>query len=424
MTVEVGREVTHADIGSVPPGTEVSDHYSRTGIVLDNGYVATSDGASFPLYSLCGWRYTRIGVEPDLDLNVDTFRQRAYTVCTGSARQHGVSLDPVFRALERIGASDARPPLGVGMHVHFNDNPLRERIDRKRGVILGHGNPNHWKGYGEWDSRFSNRSLGGVHRSARSLTMQVLAMDDPETEVYLRPATDEDRAEIARLRGVMWEIGVRAKRANSWCAAYETSVALLGVGPSSVTQITAQQDELAAFEREAALHPRDNVRLIRDWTEVDAFPAGAVFEYCGGSPSSDDGARSPLYTETQWNWMRRIDGWRYSTRNFIGPNGGHHGGLARVLWDGSSPMNIPIYRDLMPHLPVGTVLGHGVSRYTKEDTSDRPWANGTARAGDVDFFGGASTTTTWTITALPDRWEYGARCSNAEGTPTRRDDLF
>ena len=420
MTVRQGQTVEQDHIGQVPPGTVLSDNYSRKGVMLDNGYVVEVGGTGqWPLYSLRGWCIESVPeVTPQPRLNIEAFKQRVRTVCYGAALQHGVAIGPVFTALGRIGANDASPPLGVGMHVHLSDSDLYTRIGRKGGVTLGHGDPNFWDSYAEFDYRSERARMGGVRQ--RSWTLEVLTMDRPDTEAYLRPPTEEDEREIARLRGVIWQIGVRAKAEQRWCEAFETALAVLGISSNAVTQVTAEQPEIAGDERFS--HPVDERPIIRDWAEVRAYPDGAVFEYFGGSPSADEGRRAPNYeADTQWNWMRRSRTGRFDTRNFIGPNGGQHGGPARVLWDGEGPMRIPIYRSLMRHLPVGTRLStHSGTYYEKMAHGDAGWrSNGRidmSATRDRDFFGGAQQTSdSWWISALPDRWEYGANCSNRDG---------
>lgn len=429
MTIQLRAELQLADIGQVVPGTTLEDQYGRKATVLDNGYATLHEGgASYPLYNMRNWRYSHIPDRPLPRYTIDVFKQMARTVCHGFAIQHGVAIQPVLTALERIGASDGNPPLGVGMYVHYSDGDLRARLGRKRGVVYGHGNPNQWEAYGEFrDMDGSRPTMGGV--TYFSSNMRVMAMDDPDTDRWLREPTEEDDAEVARMRGVMWEIGVRAKRANSWCEAYETAMSVLGITSHTPTEVTARQPEVAGLGHpDAVTKPVDNLPTVHSANDVDQYPVGAVFEYVG---QPQDLTRSPDYTDpnTQWCWHIRTDrdGGMEQTENFIGPNGGRWGGDRRVLWNGEGQMSIPIYRDLMPHLPVGTVVSHrsgGTYFYKKvvHSPGDMEWATcdaggtnaGTASARNEGFIDGRGNSP-WVICMLPGTRRHGANNAHPAG---------
>lgn len=427
MTIAIRQELQLADIGKVVPGTILEDGYARKVTVLDNGFAVMQEGgASYPLWNLRGWRYTHIpedGVMPRY--TIDVFKQMARTVCHGFAVAHGVAIQPVLTALDRIGANDASPPLGVGMYVHYSDRDLRARVGRKRGVIYGHGNPNQWEAYGEFrDLDGSRPTMGGVAYYSQS--MRVMAMDDPDTDAWLREPTEQDDAEVARMRGVMWEIGVRAKRANSWCEAYETAMSVLGITSATPTAVTATQPEVADTIREEGLKPVDNLPVVRSDAEAERYPAGAIFEYNG---LSRDLTRSPDYSGANgsWCWQRRTSGnGMEGSVNLFGPNGGRYGGDRRVLYGGVGEMSIPLYRDLIPHLPIGTRVSSGGAHYVKVsnvvgDTNrwrsligGQPTGMGT---NDEGFFGRQRNDTTWRITRLPDTTQHGANNEYPEGRP-------
>jgi hypothetical protein len=430
MTIELRAELAMADLGRVPPGAVLEDGYSRKVTVLDNGYAVMQDGgASYPLYSLRGWRFTSLPEEAVLPrYNIEVFKQMARTVCFGFAHAHGVAREPVLRALDRIGANDERPPLGVGMYVHYSDTDLRSRILRKGGVLLGHGNPNQWEAYGEFrDLDGSRPTMGGV--SYYSQCMRVLAMNTPDTEQWLRPPNEEDDAEVARMRGVMWEIGVRAKRANSWCEAYETAMSVLGITSASVTEVTAREPEVAELGHiDAVVKPVDDLPTVSNDTQAEEYPVGAIFEY-PGAPM--DLTRSPDYTDrnTSWCWQRRTQGHGMEgSVNLIGPNGGRYGGDRRVLYDGRGEMLIPVYRDLLPHLPIGTLVRTRAGDYwwkkVRHTPGDNEWARsnregrvtGTAEVRN-DGFTNRNGDSSWFVGHLPDTTQHGANNTYPDGRP-------
>jgi hypothetical protein len=426
MTIQLRAELQLADIGQVVPGTILEDQYGRKATVLDNGYATLHEGgASYPLYNMRNWRYSHIPDRPLPRYTIDVFKQMARTVCYGFAVQHGVAIQPVLGALERIGASDGNPPLGVGMYVHYSDRGLRTRLGHKRGVILGHGDPNQWEAYGEFrDMDGSPPMMGGV--TYFSSNMRVMAMDDPDTDGWLREPTEEDDAEVARMRGVMWEIGVRAKRANSWCEAYEAAMSVLGITSHTPTEVTARQPEVADLpDPEQVTKPVDNLPVVRTNRQAEEYPVGAIFEYPG---QPEDLTRSPDYRSrhnTSWCWQRRVDGHGMNgTVNLIGPNGGRYGGDRRVLFDGRGQMAIPVYRDLMPHLPIGTVLEHSGYSWTKvihNPGGGGEWANtsnGRREASATnDGFLNRDGFSPWVITALPATTQHGANNTYPDGRP-------
>lgn len=403
-----GTRLDRSNFIHLTPGTVITDGYDDSKVlVLDNGYGYRIDrhrGALYPLYSLAGWQVVTVGDWEPAKENVTTFLQHLRTVGIGSAIENSVRVGPVRAALHSIGATIDTPPLGVGMFVHLADNDLMDRLRGMRDVVLGIGeDPNRWEGFCEVPlARIDNGQLpvvGGVKNSAR--TMRVVSMANPETEVYLRPPTDEDREEIARLRGRIWQVGMEAKTNERWCTAFENAIGILGISEEAVTQVTAQAPAPTPVAVE------DNVPIIgSDEEETEVYPVGAVFEYNGGQRTRPDTYRS------DWNWTRRVAGFRFNTRHYIGANGGHYGGRnRRVLWDGRGQMAIEFTRSLMPHLPEGTRIASADSlNGTFYEKMGEHWRlNGQVGAYgcvDRDFFADRTThpavVSPWRIIHLPD----------------------
>jgi hypothetical protein len=391
-----GTRVTRENFIHIPPGSILA-HGTTKLIVLGHGYAArVGTTGVYPLFSCTHYSIEEVrdwGPEPE---NVTTFKQRARTVCIGSGNDSSVAIGPIIRALGQIGIPDTLPPLGVGMFFHVGDPDLRRALSHKRGVVYGYGDPNHWEGYAEVDLGTERAIKGGLQGMPR--TVRVLTMDNPDTDQYLIPPTEEDAAEIARLRGQIWVIGQQAKSANRWCESYEQAVGTLGVSSALAHTVTGAP-------RPEGEGP-DGVPVVEPGDDCAAYPLGAVFEFNGGG---DDRTARPDYSDpgNNWNWTRRVQGERWPTMHFMGPNGGHHGGRRRVLWDGTGQMYIPITRPLLDHLPVGTMLGYrgSTSRYIKE-AEDR-WVQGGSPACSNDFFTTAQIrngerSTVWHVMGLPD----------------------
>lgn len=387
-----GNTINGRNFVDVPPGSILNDGRDRNSItVLDNGYAVRNDGQGvYPLFSLTGWRVATLGTLPVLTQNTETFLQRARTVCIGAANQNGVSVGPVRVALDRIGANEESPPLGIGMWLHSNDMELRRRL-ASAGAIFGHGDPNHWETYLQTRAGDpTHREMGGV--VAVSHALRVLHLPNPETEKYLTPPDEAEVAEIARLRGQMWIVGERAKRANRWCGAFEIAVGTLGVNAQSVTVVSGVTPQQGR-----------TMPIITTDDEAAEFPVGAVFEFASGS------THRPDYNDDNWNWTRRAADFRFSTRHYIGPNGGHWGGTRRVLWDGREDMRIPISLSLMAHLPVGTRVSNSTNDYHYYKNAPNRWGTRPNEGGSVvdsGFFGGAelsedTESEMWFVSALP-----------------------
>lgn len=425
MTIAEGQRPGEEDYARLPLGTVLHDGYGREATLVDTGFTINTDGGVWAPFALRSWQIRKVGDWTPTPMNLATFKQRAHTTCYGSALQHGVPVAPVREALRQIGTIET-PPLGVGMYVHSSDTALRERLTRKHNLVLGYGNPNQWESYAEFNGWGGRARIGGQRLFC--YVSRVLHMDDPDTDVYLQPPAEEDEQEIARLRGVIWQIGTAAKRRNRWCEAYENAVSSLGVGPHAVTEVTASQPEVTSvvLDPEAVEKPIDGRPVIyctRD--NVAAYPVGAVFEYPGSRTD-----RSPDYRpgEESWNWSRRTDHRpEYLTENFIGPNGGATGGHCRVLWDGRGDMAIPVYRDLLPHLPIGTLLCTAGREYWWKKVAHNPggheWCRsdstgheaGGAEVGNDGFVSSARGTSSWVIGGLPNTWRHGAACAHPNG---------
>lgn len=403
MTIREGQTITGENFIDVPPGSIITSS-GYTAIVLNHGYAVRRDGgysSLYPMFNLAGWSVSKIGDWPVLRETPTQFLQRAWTVCLGAARDNSVRTEPVTEALLRVGATSASP-LGVGMWFHMGDRDTGDRLRRKRGVVYGYGDPNHWDGYAEVDIDRERATLGGAGMTSR--VVRVLAMEDPDTDQYLVTPTEVDVAEVARLRGRMWTIGLRAKEQERWCPQYEAAMGVIGI-----SALSAQTDETGVritAPEASRVDSLGRARIGNGEEEARAYPAGAIFQY----PSTDD----LTYTDgAHWNWQRRVEDGRWNTCHYLGPNPGQYGGHRTVLYDGVGAMRIPLHRNLMRWLPVGTrVTGGGSMYYYKvvasSDTNPLAltWANGPEEGAcvrDDGFFGtGRDTTDAWWIDQLPE----------------------
>lgn len=345
----VGQTIRGSEVHLLPPGTVLNEGYYRT-VVLDNGHLhRNGNGQHFSGFGYRGERFTieKVGIVDHWEDNVDGFRQRIRTMCRGGATANSVPIEPVNRALDRLGAV-RNPPLGVGMWVHLQDNEVNARVGSAAGAIVGVGDPNTPDAYLQVDARrwvnAETRSFPGPLRGTVAPLVRVLHLDNPETDAYARPVTEEDREQIAVLRGQAWQIGRRAKLDNSWCGQFENIVWTLGIGEGLGARVSA--DTLPPEPSSTVVVP-EGARSLNA-AEQNALPEGAIVAWAGGGGAD-------------WCWCVRDDTSPYDPRttHLMGPNAGHFNRTMRLVWDGSGPMMIQIpSAEVFDAVPVGSMLAH------------------------------------------------------------------
>lgn len=393
MTLNVGDTLTHDNFTQATPGTVITTSYGDRYVVLPNGY-GYRPGWLHPLRNLAdGGRATVHTVGDDMapPLNAETFKQMVATVCIGSARAASVRVEPVWEALEHLNIPRYPEVLAKGMWVHGSDSDLIERF-RSGHAVYAVGDPNMHDRFAAWRGIRGTRVCGGMIDWFG--LGQVVEMPDGEpSDIYTRPPTAEDAAEIARLRGQVWVLGERAKRAERWCPAFEIAVGILGVTPASVTAETLESAGVPG-------------RVISDYDTLREYPAGAIFQW------SDPAERAG-----SWCWLVGRNHGRTVTRNLMGPNSGHHGLPVTLVWDGRQQMLIPMsHFAIMEHLPVGSRvsigLGPHASVYAKVTEAEwrAPGSTSAVQAADFWDMGANPPATTWSITHIPG-------VNNEDGSP-------
>lgn len=391
MTITVGTPIDLNNFVHLTPGTTMSNAHGEDEYrLLEGGTCKRRRSVTTSLWQIAqgDYRVTAVGDEPVRQPTLVQFLQRLRTTTVGSSYQNSIPMEPVRRALAQLSVNDS-PQLGVGMWVHAYDRELVARIGNRSGVTYEIGNPNWREGYGLFGSD-RQPIMGDM---SPPVALRVATMDNPDITAYLIDGTDADLSMIEAAKARAWTIGAKAKSENSWCEAYESAMGALGIGASYA--VTAEVTPTVAAPMVLDGH-------VAARQEQMNLPDGAILMF------PNTGA-----IDNHWCFLqRRLDG-RHATSNLMGPNSGHHSDAARVLWDGTGEMRIPVLNtEMMDEAPAFTIItllrdGGLVPSESYEKNPEGRWSS--SRSGmahpSSSFLGHGAE---WVFTFFPLVTPYGA----------------
>lgn len=354
----IGQAVTDRDtLTSLPVGAQITS--SRTGIVYTkrtDGDFDRSNGGTRAAARIGLSGHMRISSIPtfspvrDEDMDVETpdadatacdsftrYVQRFRTVTYGQAQRAGVSLDPLDRAMDKLGIEPCSVTPGIPVD---GSDYIRIRELPSGSVLMAGKDPANWTTFGVFGANGDSSLiylLGGVDSPHGHVlhTVNIAGSDASTPDWVTEPATEEDAVLIDEFKRKAWELGVKAKRENSWCSDYEAAMERMGIN-----EILIEQAQLTLIDAEAAA----------------ALPEGTILRYTvAGSRDSviyrrDDRSTNPAKTV-------RIGGTL--------PGAWRSTGLQAV----DTPLRIKVIsHEEMDSMPHGTVMSDGSSAtWTKEN---------------------------------------------------------
>lgn len=203
-------------------------------------------------------------------VTVEAFRQEVATTVVGAARAAGVTIDPVFTALEHLSIPAIPEEVGAGMVLDIYDRDIRALNCFDRPLLFTAGDPRNydqsWTGTitrdGTFNALLGRARIGYLFRSG----VVVEQPDMPRWAPAFDHGTAEDAQAIALLKSEAWKIGIKAKQHNSWCGEYEAAMLRLGITAESVIAEPGDVGQIAVRE------------------EVRNLPLGTVVYYRNTEP--------------------------------------------------------------------------------------------------------------------------------------------
>lgn len=281
---------------------------------------------------------------------LEQYKQRFRTQMFGAQQNSGVNRGPVTAAMRKLGVAEM--DVTPGLPVVMSDHDTIERLPD--GTAVAYKTPD--------DAQYSVlvkqngglvSALGVNHPDSFDVlkVIQVPGVDGPPEWVTASSSESELDA-IRQFMRQAWEVGIEAKRSNSWCGEYERAMERVGINENVLCD--------------------PNSGLTAE--EVAALPEGTVLRFWGFPATEnsvlyvrDDAADNPART-------RRIGGTL--------PGSWAARGMS-VVCEVSQPFRVSVASTAeMDDMPVGTVL-----QETANTRNGNRWVkSSTGYSGDTSRF--------------------------------------